>query len=109
MAVTVIPEQGNFPAIARALLDVADHPSQIQMVTYPASGFLVPDEVFERFEASRKTKGGQEKREPNRQDREDDGPPANDSEQQTEPRQEQETPAPRRRGRPRKVAPAQEE
>jgi hypothetical protein len=73
--VTVIPEQGNFPAVARALLDAADHPSQVRMVTYPAAGFLVPEDVFRRFEANNPTDADT-----------------------------QETPAPRRRGRPRKAA-----
>lgn len=85
MAVTVIPEKGNFPAVAQALLEAADHPSQVQMVTYPAAGFLVPEDVFERFEAANSAEG----------------------------EAEQETPAPRRRGRPRKAAadaePAKEE
>jgi Glu-tRNA(Gln) amidotransferase subunit E-like FAD-binding protein len=50
--VTVYPDPGNFPVIARALLEVADHPSQVRMVTWPQSGFEVPEDVFERFEAA---------------------------------------------------------
>lgn len=51
--VTVYPEEGRFPEIARALLAVADHPNQVVSVSHPRAGFLVPEEVFERFEATR--------------------------------------------------------
>ena len=46
---TVYPEEGNFPAVAKALLAVADHPNQVRSVSHPRAGFHVPDDVFERF------------------------------------------------------------
>lgn len=49
---TVYPEEGNFPAVARALLDAADHPYQVVSVSHPQAGFMVPEEVFERFQAA---------------------------------------------------------
>lgn len=52
MTVTVYPEPGRFPEIARALLAVADSPRQVVSVSHPRAGFIVPQEVFERFEAS---------------------------------------------------------
>lgn len=77
--VTVYPEEGNFPTIAKALLDVADHPNQVRTVSHPQAGFEVPEEVFDRFDAAQKSSTQQE------------ASPA-----QTEP--------PRRRpGRPRKI------
>lgn len=50
--VTVYPEEGNFPAIARGLLEAADHPYQVRSVTHPRAGFEVPEEVLARFEAT---------------------------------------------------------
>lgn len=47
--VTVYPEEGNFSAIARALLEVAEHPRQVRSVSNPRAGFEVPMDVFERF------------------------------------------------------------
>jgi len=49
--VTVYPEPGNFPAVARGLLAAADHPRDVVYVSSPQAGFIVPQEVFERFEA----------------------------------------------------------
>lgn len=49
---TVYPEEGNFPRIARALLDAADHPNQVVSVSHPRAGFQVPEDVYERFEAA---------------------------------------------------------
>lgn len=51
--VTVYPESGNFPAVAKALLEAADHPSQVVSVSHPRAGFIVPEEVFVRFEADK--------------------------------------------------------
>lgn len=51
-SVTVYPEEGNFPVIARALLDAADHPRQVVSVSHPRSGFIVPEEIFQRFVAA---------------------------------------------------------
>lgn len=52
VTVTVYPEEGEFPRIAKALLDVADDPSQVLTVSNPRMGFRVPEEVFERFHAA---------------------------------------------------------
>jgi len=51
--VTVYPEEGNFPAMARALLEAAEDPGQVRYVSHPQAGFMVPVHVLERFEASR--------------------------------------------------------
>ena len=58
--VTIYPEEGNFPGIAKALLAVADHPGQVRTVSHPQSGFEVPEEVFDRFEAAQKPSTQQE-------------------------------------------------
>ena len=50
--VTVYPEEGNFPVVARGLLAAADHASQVRFVSHPRAGFIVPQDVFERFEAT---------------------------------------------------------
>lgn len=39
-----------FPAIAKRLLEAADHPSQVVSVSHPRAGFVVPKDVFDRFE-----------------------------------------------------------
>jgi hypothetical protein len=52
MTVTIYPEPGNFPAVARGLLEAADHPRDVAYVSSPQAGFIVPQEVFERFEAA---------------------------------------------------------
>lgn len=57
MDVTIYPEEGNFPAIARALLEAADHPSQVLSVSHPKAGFIVPADVFDRFEAAQNRSG----------------------------------------------------
>lgn len=80
--ITVYPEEGNFPFIARALLDAAEHPSQVRSVSHPRAGFEVPADVFDRFVAaqpdvetgqpqpdtpvgeSRKRRGGRTRKEP---------------------------------------------
>lgn len=48
--VTIYPEEGNFPAIARALLEAADDPRDVAYVSHPKAGFIVSEEVYERFE-----------------------------------------------------------
>lgn len=53
--VTVYPEEGNFPAVAKALLAVADHPYDVVSVSHPRAGFKVSEELFERFEAAGQT------------------------------------------------------
>ncbi len=57
MDVTVYPEHGNFGVIARALLAAADHPGQVLSVSHPKAGFIVPAEVFDRFEAAQNPNG----------------------------------------------------
>lgn len=49
--VTVIPEPGLNRDVAKRLLSVADHPNQVRTVTYPQFGYEVPGDVFTRFEA----------------------------------------------------------
>ena len=49
VTVTVYPEDGNFPSVAKALLEAADHPGQVRYVSHPRAGFEVPEEVFEIF------------------------------------------------------------
>jgi len=41
-----------FPQIARRLLEAADHPRQVVSVSHPRAGFIVPQDVFKRFEAA---------------------------------------------------------
>jgi len=53
--VTVYPEPGMFPAIGRALLAVADHPRDVVYVSSPRAGFIVPEDLFSRFEAAQGT------------------------------------------------------
>lgn len=48
----VYPEEGNFAFVAKALLDAAEHPSQVRSVSHPRAGFEVPGDVYERFEAA---------------------------------------------------------
>lgn len=47
----VVPEPGLKTLVAQKLLSVADHPNQVNVVTYPEFGYRVPEHVFERFEA----------------------------------------------------------
>jgi hypothetical protein len=82
VTVAVYPEQGEFPRIAKALLEAADHPRQVLTVSNPRMGFLVPEDVFNRFHNAQAAAW----------ERED-----------VQPVQE-EAPAPKRRGRPRKQA-----
>lgn len=49
--VIVSPGKGRHKEVGRQLLALADHPSQVQWVTWPAAGFSVPVELFEKFEA----------------------------------------------------------
>lgn len=50
--VTVIPEEGQLSTIAKALLAVADHPYDVQMVSHPHKAFRVPEDLFDRFQAT---------------------------------------------------------
>lgn len=58
--VTVYPEPGNFPAIAKGLLAAADHPGQVVSVSHPKAGFIVPAQVFDRFQAENEQQDSQE-------------------------------------------------
>ena len=49
--VIITPEPGRQVQIGRKLLDLADHPNQVQWVTYPQAGFQIPLELFARFDA----------------------------------------------------------
>lgn len=84
--ITVYPEEGRASDVARWLLEAAEHPRQVAVVTNPRFGFIVPLDVFERFEAAQNAMASSAHQE---------APPA-----ETEPRK-------RRPGRPRKetVAP----
>lgn len=52
MWVTIVPEPGNVKALAKRLLELSEHPSQVRTVTYPSFGYEVPGHVFLRFEES---------------------------------------------------------
>lgn len=82
VTVAVYPEEGEFPRIAKALLQAADHPRQVLTVSNPRMGFVVPEDVFNRFHKAQEAAWEQE-----------DAPVA-----------QEEPPAPKRRGRPRKQA-----
>lgn len=81
MDVTIIPEEGNMTLVAQLLLKAAEHPYQVRAVSSPQAGFIVPEKVFETFEQLMK---------------EHKGSPTTSADP------EQEAPAPKRRGRPRK-------
>lgn len=81
--VTVYPEEGEMGRIAKALLAVADHPYDVRTVSNPRMGFIVAEELFERFHALEQQAWEAE------------------DESDTEPVREHET-VPKRRGRPRK-------
>jgi len=70
--VIISPEPGKAKEIGRKLLALAEHPSQVQWVTWPQAGYSVPLELYVKFD----TEGD-------------------------EPQVEEEAPK-RRRGRPRK-------
>lgn len=84
--VTVYPEEGEFPRIARALLAVADSPAQVQVVSHPQMGFVVPEEVFDRFQAAEQA----------------DWEAGDDSSVTSDPAPQADLVTPKRRGRPRK-------
>lgn len=52
MDVIITPEDGKAAEIVRQLLQLADHPSQVRTVSWPSLGFLVPEELFDKFEAA---------------------------------------------------------
>ncbi len=49
--VIVTPEKGRHKEIGQKLLALADHPHQVQWVTWPQAGFSVPLELFAKFDA----------------------------------------------------------
>lgn len=49
MAVIITPEPGRHKDIGQLLLALADHPSQVQWVTWPTAGYSVPEELFALF------------------------------------------------------------
>lgn len=83
----VIPERGQEAEVARKLLDLADHPDQVQSSGDGPHGvaFYVPDELAEKYEADAPEKVEE----------------ADSS--------EDEAPKPKRRGRPPKNATVEEE
>lgn len=48
--VIISPEPGLQKEIGQRLLALADHPSQVQWVTWPQSGFSIPLELFTKFD-----------------------------------------------------------
>lgn len=50
----VVPDPGMAPAIGRLLLDLAEHPRDVQWVSWPEGGFKVSDELFAMFKALEK-------------------------------------------------------
>lgn len=50
--VIITPEPGRQKEIGQQLLALADHPSQVQWVTYPETGFQIPLELFAKFDAN---------------------------------------------------------
>lgn len=48
--VIITPEPGRQKEIGQLLLTLADHPRDVQWVTYPVTGFSVPLDLFQRFD-----------------------------------------------------------
>lgn len=48
--IIVSPEPGREKEIGQRLLAVANHPNQVQWVTWPTAGFSVPIELLARME-----------------------------------------------------------
>lgn len=74
--VIISPEPGRQKEIGQQLLALADHPRDVQWVTWPQAGFSVPLELFRRFDG--------------------------EGEDEAAPAAEESTPRRRRPGRPRK-------
>lgn len=49
----ITPEPGMHKEIAQVLLHLADDPNQVQTATTPSVSFVVPVELFKRFEQLR--------------------------------------------------------
>lgn len=91
MAVIIFPEHGKQAQIASLLLQLADNPQDVKTVFDPQLGYSVPDWLFETFQQV--SEGAEEAPDAEAEQVEADEP--DDSEID-------ETPAPKRRGRPRK-------
>jgi hypothetical protein len=54
----ILPEEGEFDAVAKQLLELADHPRDVATTSEgPRLGFQVSDELYERYqEATSKKK-----------------------------------------------------
>lgn len=50
--VIITPEPGMHKEIGQKLLALADHPRDVQWVTYPETGYSVPLELFQKFDAA---------------------------------------------------------
>ena len=53
--VVISPEPGMAKEIGRRLLELADHPRDVQWTTYPKAGFAIPLELFARFDTDEET------------------------------------------------------
>lgn len=60
----ITPELGRHKEIGRLLLDLAEHPHEVQWVTWPNAGFQVSLELFEKFEAAGQAPAAVDKTEP---------------------------------------------
>lgn len=49
--VIITPEPGRHKEIGQRLLELAEHPRDVQWVSWPKAGFSVPLELFEAFTA----------------------------------------------------------
>jgi hypothetical protein len=49
---TVFPEAANVKAVAKLLLELADHPNQVMTTLDPTLGFKVPAWLYETFVAT---------------------------------------------------------
>lgn len=49
--VIISPEPGRHKEIGQRLLELAEHPRDVQWVSWPKAGFAVPLELFEAFTA----------------------------------------------------------
>ena len=79
MAVIIEPDKGMAPEIGRKLLELAEHPRDVQWVSWPNAGFQVPEELAVKLAKTR--------------------PLPQAEAEQVDPDVE---PAPKKRGRPRK-------
>jgi predicted secreted protein len=50
--ITITPEPQAVKWVAQALLSLADHPRDVQMVSRPNRGFRVSEELYAKFQAS---------------------------------------------------------